>query len=99
MESRNENQKILCLFSADVELGLIKEVGDNDLIVEIDNRTYVINLTPEEHMQVLTHISNQENLLAPVNTRTGELVLLNTLEDDYGLDKLILKNDEVKTNI
>lgn len=51
----------MLLFHEDIALGVIKEVGEGELVL----------LVKEEELAV--HVMNQENMLVPVNVKTHEL--------------------------
>ncbi|MFQ6340284.1 hypothetical protein ACLNAL_27690 [Bacillus sp. AF62] len=51
----------MLLFREDIALGVIKEVGEGELIL----------LVKEEELAV--HVMNQENMLVPINVKTHEL--------------------------
>ncbi|PFH68506.1 hypothetical protein COI61_28070 [Bacillus cereus] len=63
----------MLLFREDIELGVIKAVGEGELILLVKDEELTIPITREEEKELAVHVMNQENMLVPVNVKTHEL--------------------------
>ncbi|PGP65370.1 hypothetical protein CN998_25865 [Bacillus cereus] len=63
----------MLLFREDIELGVIKAVGEGELILLVKDEELTITITREEEKELAVHVMNQENMLVPVNVKTHEL--------------------------
>ncbi|PFM44487.1 hypothetical protein COJ52_31115 [Bacillus cereus] len=63
----------MLLFREDIELGVIKAVGEGELILLVKDEELTIPITREEEKELAVHVMNQENRLVPVNVKTHEL--------------------------
>lgn len=69
---------MMAVFSHNYTLGLVKEVGENDVLISINGTDIVVDLTESDRETVLLMMT--ENIyLVPVDTDTNELIL--TVED------------------
>lgn len=69
---------MMAVFSHNYTLGLVKEVGENDVLISINGTDIVVDLTERDRETVLLMMT--ENIyLVPVDTDTNELIL--TVED------------------
>ncbi|PEX23048.1 hypothetical protein [Bacillus cereus] len=63
----------MLLFRADISLGVIKEVGEGELVLLVKEEELTIKITREQEEELAVHVMNQENMLVPVNVKTHEL--------------------------
>ncbi|WP_074594684.1 hypothetical protein [Bacillus cereus] len=63
----------MLLFHEDISLGVIKEVGDGELVLLVKEEELTIKITREQEEELAVHVMNQENMLVPVNVKTHEL--------------------------
>ncbi|MED0993409.1 hypothetical protein [Bacillus nitratireducens] len=63
----------MLLFREDIELGVIKAVGEGELILLVKDEELTIPITREEEKELAEHVMNQENMLVLVNVKTHEL--------------------------
>ncbi|QWH09610.1 hypothetical protein [Bacillus mycoides] len=63
----------MLLFQEDIALGVIKEVGEGELILLVKDEELTIKITREQEEELAVHVMNQENMLVPVNVKTHEL--------------------------
>ncbi|EOP17893.1 hypothetical protein AAHB52_01010 [Bacillus toyonensis] len=54
-------------------LGVIKEVGEGELVLLVKEEELTIKITREQEEELAVHVMNQENMLVPVNVKTHEL--------------------------
>ena len=64
----------MAIFSHNYTLGLIKEVGEEDVLVSVNGEDIVIELK-ESDREVLLHIVTENVFLVPVDSDTNELIL------------------------
>lgn len=63
----------MLLFREDMALGVIKAIGEGELILLVKDEELRINITREQEEELAVHVMNQENMLVPVNVNTHEL--------------------------
>lgn len=63
----------MLLFHEDIVLGVIKEVGEGELVLLVQEGELTIKITREQEEELAVHVMNQENMLVPVNVKTHEL--------------------------
>ncbi|MGX5496787.1 hypothetical protein ACWKTU_23810 [Bacillus toyonensis] len=63
----------MLLFREDMVLGVIKEVGEGELVLLVKDEELTIKITREQEEELAVHVMNQENMLVPVNVKTHEL--------------------------
>ncbi|XMA23616.1 hypothetical protein M9428_01040 (plasmid) [Bacillus bombysepticus] len=63
----------MLLFREDMALGVIKAIGEGELILLVKDEELRINITREQEEELAVHVMNQENMLVPVNVNTREL--------------------------
>lgn len=65
---------MMAVFSHNYTLGLVKEVGEDDVLISINGTDIVVGLTESDRETVLLMMT--ENIyLVPVDTDTNELIL------------------------
>lgn len=57
------------------ELGIVKEIGDQEVILIVNGEDMKVDLTEEEAEELQQYILKQENMLIPINVKTRELFL------------------------
>ncbi|WP_242306082.1 hypothetical protein [Bacillus cereus group sp. BfR-BA-01490] len=63
----------MLLFREDMALGVIKAIGEGELVLLVKDEELRINITREQEEELAVHVMNQENMLVPVNVKTHEL--------------------------
>ncbi|PGC28825.1 hypothetical protein COM11_15915 [Bacillus pseudomycoides] len=63
----------MLLFREDIALGVIKSIGEGELILLVKDEELTIPITREQEKELAVHVMNQENMLVPVNVKTHEL--------------------------
>ena len=63
----------MLLFREDIALGVIKEIGEDEIVLLVKDEELVIKITKEQVRELAVHVMNQENMLVPVNVKTHEL--------------------------
>lgn len=63
----------MLLFREDIALGVIKEIGEDDIVLLVKEEELTIKITKEQVRELVIHVMNQENMLVPVNVKTHEL--------------------------
>ncbi|HDR3890739.1 TPA: hypothetical protein QCO65_005304 [Bacillus cereus] len=63
----------MLLFHEDIALGVIKEIGEDDIVLLVKDEELTIKITREQVRELAIHVMNQENMLVPVNVKTHEL--------------------------
>ncbi|PFW63598.1 hypothetical protein [Bacillus sp. AFS075034] len=63
----------MLLFHEDIALGVIKAIGEGELILLVKDEELRIKITREQEEELAAHVMNQENMLVPVNIKTHEL--------------------------
>jgi hypothetical protein len=59
----------MLLFREDIALGVIKEVGEGELVLLVKEEELTIKITREQEEELAVHVMNQENMLVPVNVK------------------------------
>lgn len=65
------------LLNSNYSLGIVKEVGNNDVVLDVDGKEVVLSLTNEGAQELQNYLTKQDNLLVPINLKTKELFLDN----------------------
>ncbi|HFK1710864.1 hypothetical protein P4T54_29870 [Bacillus mycoides] len=63
----------MLLFREDIALGVIKEIGEDEIVLLVKDEELTIKITREQVRELAIHVMNQENMLVPVNVKTHEL--------------------------
>jgi hypothetical protein len=63
------------LFNEKVTLGIIQEVGDQEVILSVQGEKVIVSLSEEEAKELHQYVQVQENWLVPIHTETYELFL------------------------
>ncbi|MGE6599293.1 hypothetical protein [Bacillus proteolyticus] len=63
----------MLLFHEDIALGVIKAIGEGELVLLVKEEELTIKITREQEEELAVHVMNQENMLVPVNVKTHEL--------------------------
>ncbi|UOE58301.1 hypothetical protein HPB58_13170 [Priestia filamentosa] len=63
------------LFNEKVTLGIIQEVGDQEVILSVQGEKVTVSLSEEEAAELHQYVQVQENWLVPIHTETHELFL------------------------
>lgn len=63
------------LFNEKVTLGIIQEVGDQEVILSVQGEKVIVSLSEEEAKELHQYVQVQENWLVPIHTETHELFL------------------------
>ncbi|MED1558642.1 hypothetical protein [Bacillus paramycoides] len=63
----------MLLFHENIALGVIKEIGEDEIVLLVKDKELVIKITREQVRELAVHVMNQENMLVPVNVKTHEL--------------------------
>ncbi|PFY98415.1 hypothetical protein COL60_30035 [Bacillus pseudomycoides] len=63
----------MLLFREDIALGVIKAIGEGELILLVKDEELTIPITRDQEKELAVHVMNQENMLVPVNVKTHEL--------------------------
>ncbi|MGR3779318.1 hypothetical protein ACT1UG_27540 [Bacillus paramycoides] len=63
----------MLLFHENIALGVIKEIGEDEIVLLVRDKELVIKITREQVRELAVHVMNQENMLVPVNVKTHEL--------------------------
>ncbi|MED1560260.1 hypothetical protein [Bacillus paramycoides] len=63
----------MLLFHEDIALGVIKAIGEGELILLVKDEELTIKITREQEEELAVHVMNQENMLVPINVKTHEL--------------------------
>ncbi|MGQ3381172.1 hypothetical protein ACT6P6_24300 [Priestia endophytica] len=63
------------LFNKKVALGIIQEVGDQEVILSVQGEKVTVPLSEEETEELHQYVQVQENWLVPIHTETHELFL------------------------
>ncbi|PFJ72184.1 hypothetical protein COI95_25990 [Bacillus cereus] len=63
----------MLLFHEDIALGVIKEIGEDEIVLLVKEEELTLKITREQVRELAIHVMNQENMLVPVNVKTHEL--------------------------
>ncbi|MDJ0332672.1 hypothetical protein [Planococcus sp. S3-L1] len=64
----------MAIFSHNYTLGLIKEVGEEDVLISVNGKDFEVELK-ESDREVLLHMVTENIFLVPVDSDTNELIL------------------------
>lgn len=72
------------------ELGIVKEIGNQDVVLIVNDEEIKIDLTEEEAEELQQYVLKQDNMLVPINIKTNELFLAQTESwNEEKMDELI----------
>lgn len=79
------------LLNENFVLGVVKEVGNHDVVLAVGDEEIVIKLADEEAEELQQYLIDQENLLVPVNIETRELYLNDAISEwtETDLEELV----------
>ncbi|MDM5185935.1 hypothetical protein QUF99_00245 [Bacillus sp. DX4.1] len=63
----------MLFFNEDMVLGVIKSIGEGEIVLLVKDEELTIQLTEEQEDELTLHVMNQENMLLPINVKTHEL--------------------------
>lgn len=63
------------LLNEKITLGIIQEVGDQEVILSVQGEKVIVSLSEEEAKELHQYVQVQENWLVPIHTETHELFL------------------------
>ncbi|PEZ02510.1 hypothetical protein CN326_20025 [Bacillus sp. AFS018417] len=63
----------MLFFNEDMVLGIIKSIGEGEIVLLVKDEELTIQLTEEQEDELTLHVMNQENMLLPINVKTQEL--------------------------
>ncbi|MDC2867795.1 hypothetical protein [Bacillus sp. BP-3] len=82
----------MLLFHEDIELGIIKSIGEREVTFQVGNREVIIQLTEVEEQELFNYIELPQNdLLIPINMKNHKICVLTDLEtwNEETMDELI----------
>ncbi|PGE89200.1 hypothetical protein COF51_26120 [Bacillus pseudomycoides] len=82
----------MLLLHEDIELGIIKSIGEREVTFHVANQEVTIPLTEEEEQELFDYIELPENdLLIPINMKTHKMCVPTDLEtwNEETMDELI----------
>lgn len=82
----------MLFFHEDIELGMIKWIGEREVAFHVGNEEVVIQLTEAEEQELHDYISLPENdLLVPINMKTRKICVPTDLEtwNEETMDELV----------
>lgn len=82
----------MLLFHEDIELGIIKFIGEREVTFQVGNQEITIQLTEAEEQELFNYIELPQNdLLIPINMKTRKICVLTDLEtwNEETMDELI----------
>ncbi|HDR7495222.1 hypothetical protein ACS2QL_27350 [Bacillus cereus group sp. Bce038] len=82
----------MLLFHEDIEIGIIKSIGEREVTFEVGNQEVTIQLTEEEEQELVNYIELPQNdLLIPINMKTRTICVPTDLEawNEETMDELI----------
>lgn len=59
----------------DFTLGVVKEVGNDHVVLDVDDEEVTVHLSPIDAKDLQQHLITQDNLLVPIHRKTHELFL------------------------
>ncbi|KAB2487455.1 hypothetical protein [Priestia endophytica] len=74
------------LFNEKITLGIIQEVGDQEVILSVQGEKVIVSLSKEEAEELHQYVQVQENWLVPIHTETHEFFL--EYEDPWNEDEM-----------
>jgi|SRR5699024_519378 len=90
----------MSIFSNNFTLGFIKEVGEDDILLSVNNKDIEINLTKENKEDILQAVQD-DVFVVPFNLETNEIMTdvndeeLRELFPEYELDELKDLTDDI----
>ncbi|MED1304050.1 hypothetical protein BK704_10890 [[Bacillus thuringiensis] serovar konkukian] len=82
----------MLLFHEDIEIGIIKLIGEREVTFEVGNQEVTIPLTEEEEQELVNYIELPQNdLIIPINMKTRTICVPTDLEawNEETMDELI----------
>ncbi|MGR5864549.1 hypothetical protein ACT7DZ_13375 [Bacillus cereus] len=82
----------MLLFHEDIEIGIIKSIGEREVTFQVGNQEVTIPLTEEEEQELFNYIELPQNdLLIPINMKTHRICVPTDLEawNEETMDELI----------
>ncbi|PEI46976.1 hypothetical protein COF59_24370 [Bacillus pseudomycoides] len=82
----------MLLFHEDIELGIIKSIGEREVTFHVANQEVTIPLTEEEEQELFNYIELPQNdLIIPINMKTRTICVPTDLEvwNEETMDELI----------
>ncbi|PGE87080.1 hypothetical protein COM62_30800 [Bacillus pseudomycoides] len=82
----------MLLFYEDIELGIIKSIGEREVTFHVANQEVTIPLTEEEEQELFNYIELPQNdLIIPINMKTRTICVPTDLEvwNEETMDELI----------
>ncbi|WJE84601.1 hypothetical protein [Bacillus sp. DX3.1] len=82
----------MLLFHEEIELGIIKSIGEREVTFQVRNQEVTVQLTEEEEQELFNYIELPENdLLIPLNMKTHKICVPTDLEtwNEETMDELI----------
>lgn len=78
------------LLGENFAIGIIKEVGDNDVVLSVDGEEITVDLSDEQAEELHQFLIEQDNFLIPINLETKELFLeMDSKWNEEDLEELI----------
>ncbi|MCQ6530892.1 hypothetical protein [Bacillus mycoides] len=82
----------MLLFHENIEIGIIKSIGEREVTFQVGNQEVTIPLTEEEEQELFNYIELPQNdLLIPINMKTRTICVPTDLEtwNEETMDELI----------
>lgn len=72
-------------------LGVVKEVGNHDVVLVVGDEEITIELADEKAEELQQYLIDQENLLIPINIETREMYLNDAIKEwpETALEELV----------
>ena len=72
-------------------LGVVKEVGNHDVVLVVGDEEITIELTDKKAEELQQYLIDQENLLIPINIETREMYLNDAIKEwpETALEELV----------
>ncbi|KMY52506.1 hypothetical protein AC623_20400 [Bacillus sp. FJAT-27231] len=61
------------LLNNEISLAVIKEVGNQDVVLSVDGKEVELELTEEEAKELQNYLTEQDNFLVPIHVKTMKL--------------------------
>uniref|UniRef100_UPI00402AC318 hypothetical protein n=1 Tax=Bacillus sp. DX2.2 TaxID=3073452 RepID=UPI00402AC318 len=82
----------MLLFHENIEIGIIKSIGEREVTFQVGNQEVTIPLTEEEEQELFNYIELPQNdLIIPINMKTRTICVPTDLEtwNEETMDELI----------